>query len=262
MRIGQAGSSKPQTSGKRPGTRSRRVASIALVSTSALVVGGGAWAWASVPDGSGVIHACYSTNGTLKQLVLVDPAKGTRCPGGYTALNFNQTGPQGPVGPQGVTGAQGPTGATGSQGPTGATGAQGPQGPQGPQGATGATGTGGHVYSAYTTTGGTQHGANQTIVSVVVPAGSYAVSGKAEMFDDGNDDEGVACALKLDGVQLDRGDLELFGGLGAAGGSQDIALQSAVAVGAAGGTLRIDCIGDTIEARNVSLAAIQVSGIN
>lgn len=79
---------------------------------------------ASIPAPGGTVKGCYrNTNGNLRT---IDSA--ASCPSGWTALNWNQTGP---AGPQGVPGAQGATGATGAAGAPGATGPQGPQGPAG-----------------------------------------------------------------------------------------------------------------------------------
>lgn len=81
---------------------------------------------AAIPDGSGVIHGCYSANGSKgtngTQLNIVDTQYAS-CSKGQTPVQWNQTGPQGPQGPQGPKGDKGDTGATGPQGP------QGPAGP-------------------------------------------------------------------------------------------------------------------------------------
>jgi len=54
-------------------------------------------AYASIPGPDGVIHACRkNTDGTLRA---IDSA--ATCPSGWTALNWNQTGPQGPAGVSG-----------------------------------------------------------------------------------------------------------------------------------------------------------------
>jgi len=88
----------------------------------------GGVAFASIPDGSGVIHGCYKpADGKLR---VIDSATDS-CASGETALTWNQAGAQGPQGVQGVQGVQGiqgiqgDQGDTGSQGPTGATGAAG-----------------------------------------------------------------------------------------------------------------------------------------
>ena len=56
---------------------------------------------ASIPDGSGVIHGCYSDRGATgrngTQLNIVDTAT-SGCSGGQTAVQWSQTGPPGPPG--------------------------------------------------------------------------------------------------------------------------------------------------------------------
>src|ERR1700760_2709910 len=82
------------------------------IAAGAALSGGG-----SVPGPDGVIHACYlASSPTIKPLYLV--ATPPACPSRYTAIAFNQTGPQGPQGIQGIQGVQGPTGATGATGAT------------------------------------------------------------------------------------------------------------------------------------------------
>jgi hypothetical protein len=65
---------------------------------------------AAIPDASGVIHACYRSNGSLR---LVDKST---CAANETALIWNQNGPPGVVGPEG---APGPQGLAVPQGPAG-----------------------------------------------------------------------------------------------------------------------------------------------
>jgi len=61
------------------------------------VVTAGAVAYAAIPDGSGVIHGCYSKrDGALR---VIDPSTGDSCSGKELSLAWNQTGPQGPPGP-------------------------------------------------------------------------------------------------------------------------------------------------------------------
>jgi Pentapeptide repeats (8 copies) len=81
----------------------------------AFVIGGVAaiTAYAAVIDANGVIHGCYSNSPFQQQhiLTLTDAA----CPAGWTAISWNQQGPQGPqgaVGPQGPAGPRGPAGGT------------------------------------------------------------------------------------------------------------------------------------------------------
>ena len=78
-----------------------------------MVALGSGLAWASVPDSSGQIHACYKHgNGDLR---VVDSAT-TSCKDTEVALNWSQAGPPGPAGPQGAPGPQGPAGPQGVPG--------------------------------------------------------------------------------------------------------------------------------------------------
>ena len=95
-----------------------RPALVAVVIVAALLVAGGI-AYATIPDSSGVIHACYHVNGQgavdgSGTLRVIDPSStnkdGSACKHDEKALDFNQTGPQGTQGPQGPQGQPGPTG--------------------------------------------------------------------------------------------------------------------------------------------------------
>ena len=91
--------------------------------------GAAALAVASIPDSTGVIHACYQTvaggaPAAGVNLRIIDPSAAQSCNTAGTpgtppeaALNWNQQGPQG------IPGATGSPGATGATGPTGAPGA-------------------------------------------------------------------------------------------------------------------------------------------
>lgn len=84
---------------------------VILVIALSLIVGAGI-AYASIPGPDGVIHACYkNSNPAQGALIAIDSA--ASCPSGYTALNWNQTGPPGPAG---ATGSAGPAGADGVSG--------------------------------------------------------------------------------------------------------------------------------------------------
>jgi hypothetical protein len=71
----------------------------------ALVAGG--IAYATVPDGSGVIHGCYQKNqGTLR---VIDTGTTQTCSSSEAPLTWSQTGPQGQPGQQGEPGPTGPS---------------------------------------------------------------------------------------------------------------------------------------------------------
>ncbi len=126
----------------------RRRGLLTVAAVAFLLVGAGV-AYASIPDSSGVIHACYHVNGQGaveggSTLRVIDPTssnkEGRACKKDEASLDFNQTGPQGAQGPQGPQGPQGQ---------------QGPQGPQGAAGKDGKDGVSGyHIAQAFETVGG------------------------------------------------------------------------------------------------------------
>jgi hypothetical protein len=68
-------------------------------------------AYAAIPDGSGVIHGCYTNKGGI--LSVIDPSAGQTCSSLQTPLRWNQQGPKGDTGPQGPQGDPGPQGPSG-----------------------------------------------------------------------------------------------------------------------------------------------------
>jgi hypothetical protein len=87
---------------------------IAIVAAAVAVIAGSA-AYAAIPDGNGVIHACYwkSTSGPIR---VIDPAQGQKCTSNENALDWSQQGPPGAPGPKGDKGdpgQQGPAGVSG-----------------------------------------------------------------------------------------------------------------------------------------------------
>lgn len=108
-----------------------RRAALALVVVVALAAAGGL-AYAAIPDGSGVYHACKQrANGSLRLIDPSLPASSTlsRCTAAEDEVSWNQTGPrglQGLTGPKGDKGDAGPPGPKGDKGDAGATGPPGP----------------------------------------------------------------------------------------------------------------------------------------
>jgi hypothetical protein len=86
-----------------------------LAAVMALVVAGltAGIAWATIPDGTGLIHACYSASD--KSLRIVDSSG---CTKSELPVSWNQNASQGPQGPQGNQGPKGDTGAPGFAGLT------------------------------------------------------------------------------------------------------------------------------------------------
>jgi hypothetical protein len=78
-----------------------KTAVVALAIVGALLVVGGI-AYATIPDGGGVIHACYPKNqGALR---VIDTDKAQTCSSSESSLTWSQTGPPGQQGPPGPTG--------------------------------------------------------------------------------------------------------------------------------------------------------------
>ena len=136
-----------------------------VVAAAALVLLGAAGvAYATIPDGQGVIHSCFKKSGGSLRVI---DAGVTQCADNELSLDWNRAGVQGPQGakgdpgvpgpagpagakgdpgprgPAGADGAAGPQGAKGDKGDAGPAGPQGPQGPTGPQGPQGAEGPAG-----------------------------------------------------------------------------------------------------------------------
>lgn len=161
------------------------------------LIGAGSVAYAAIPDQNGVIHGCYNTGGLLQEKGALRVSDDGRCKSNEIAVDWNRTGPMGPMG---ATGPAGPTGATGPEGPQGAkgdTGATGPAGPAGPTGAQGPQGQPGFS-DAYIGRGGNvrlNNNVGTLVASVQLPAGVYALFGKAELQNEDGDNQSAACAL-------------------------------------------------------------------
>jgi hypothetical protein len=84
-----------------------------LVAAGLMLVVGAGVAWATIPDGDGVIHGCYRKWGG--DLRIIDGS--ARCLSTERAIQWNVTGPPGPRGKQGEPGAPGEQGPPGPPGP-------------------------------------------------------------------------------------------------------------------------------------------------
>lgn len=94
---------------------------------AALACAGGA-AYATIPDGGGVINGCYNRQGGDLRVIDVDTES---CLPSEQPISWSQKGPQG------LQGARGPQGPPGLPGPPGQPGRQGDPGPPGPAGVSG-----------------------------------------------------------------------------------------------------------------------------
>jgi hypothetical protein len=205
---------------------------LVLVAIAGGALLGGA-AYATIPDGGGVIHGCYAKSGG--SLRVVDDTV-TNCKSGETSLQWGVQGPQGPQGPQGAQGPQGPQGA------------QGPQGQQGPAGPS----------DAYLATSGTLGIPKNTLVQVVqlsLPAGSYAVYGTLNLFDI-NNDATVQCWTRTNGNKI-------FNAWEKVEGFESIPVAGAIAL-ANGGTVDVACTtgDDDLGSETAQLVAVKVDALH
>jgi len=246
---------------------------VALAIAAVAVAGA---AFAAIPDGNGVIHACRKLDGGALRAV----AKASACRSGERALAWNQQGARGATGPAGPQGPVGPTGPAGPAGPKGETGAQGPQGPAGPGlvsfdslAGLGCTigGQAGAIAISYDGSGLAQikcvAGAggdasiriNEFSVGVegvlgdefveIVNSGTGAadLSGWKLVYRSGAGTSDVSLGTLADGTMLAPGALFLFGGSGYAGAHPADKSFSAGLASAAGGVAIKDADGNIVD---------------
>jgi uncharacterized membrane protein len=227
--------------------RSRRTVAVGIVAL-AVSAGVATLAYASIPDGNGVIHACYGVNGHGQvdgnaSLRVIDPAStntnGQACKNNEKALDWSQTGP---------------TGATGPQGPQGPTGATGPQGPEGS----------GHAFIATTQGHVTIHHNLANIVTLTgLPAGNYLVwSPVFVIFDDETGTNDV-CEWRINGSQIvvPEGDTFMFDAHDDAFGRADI--SGHVTLASDNSTIEVLCDANTDGAEaHGQITALRVGAIN
>jgi len=198
----------------------------AAVAASVAVAG---VALATIPN-AGVISACYQSGGILR---VIDVEGDATCKKNETSLAWNVQGPQGAQGAQGIPGLQGETGATGATGASGATGATGAAGQTGPAGTS-------DVYIARVGLGPRSSGHANSHTTVVVPAGSYLINGKATIINFDGDSQFADCRLSTgDRTFVKVPDRENEGGTTADGYMTMPVLDAATFAGAA--TIAMDC---------------------
>jgi len=85
--------------------RSKKISVLVVGAVAALALG--SFAFAAIPDGGGVIHACYSTSTGAVRVTDTDTNLPKGCSSKETALNWNQQGPKGDRGPSNAYAAHG-----------------------------------------------------------------------------------------------------------------------------------------------------------
>ena len=85
--------------------RSKKIAVLVAGAVAALALG--SFAFAAIPDGGGVIHACYSTSTGAVRVTDTATNAPKGCSSKETALDWNQQGPKGDRGPSNAFAADG-----------------------------------------------------------------------------------------------------------------------------------------------------------
>jgi Collagen triple helix repeat (20 copies) len=165
-------------------------------------------------------------------------AKGETGSTGSTGAR-GETGSVGNPGSNGANGANGPNGANGTNGAEGAKGADGAKGAEGPKGAAGTNGTNGTITPLSAKQGLTALPTGVPATSVVelaVPAGSYVVMAKTQLFQTGAGDS-VECLLKAGTTTLDQAAMKTLPALA----SVPASLQAVATTTASPTTLSVLC---------------------
>lgn len=210
-------------------------------------------AFAAIPSG-GVISGCYTrSGGTLR---VVDSST-TACRSGETAIQWNQTGPAGPQGLVGPAGPLGPQGPDGAQGIPGQAGAAGPMGPQGVMGAAGPPGPGTEAFIGRNDTLTKINEPGTTLVALDLPAGQYAIFGKAAIQNEDLDNP------NLGDCRLSTGETTTvsLGALFDGGWRQSVSVQDLLTLSAAG-RVSLLCVTPKGAARGAKLTAIKVGALH
>ena len=147
------------------------------VGVAIVAVAAGSAAFAAIPDGNGVIHACYDNQSGQVRIYDSQTNLPKSCGSKETAITWNKQGPQGLPGPKGDTGDPG---------------APGPQGDPGPQGERGPSDAYKHRSQDFVTLSGN---VSTEVTSLDLPAGSYVVSAKTIVGSNSAGSTLVGCGL-------------------------------------------------------------------
>ena len=247
---------------------SRRLKAGVAVGGAALMAMGG-FAWAAIPAGDGTIKGCYARSSGL--LLGISHSKGDvrivdsgeNCRSYETLITWSQRGPQGdlgPVGPAGPPGPQGPVGPQGLRGADGQDGAAGSPGPVGLQGPQGPTGPAGPGSEAFIVRNDNLTGINEpgTILAALdLPAGRYALFGKASIQNEDFDD------ARLGDCRLSTGDTTTvaLSSLNDGGWKQSVSVQDVLTLDGPG-RVSLFCVTFRGAAKEAKLTAIKVNALH
>jgi len=224
----------------KPNRRMRRRLLHGAAVAGAVTISAAGIAGAAIPTNN-TIDACYTKSGG--NLRVID-SSASQCKQNEAPLAWNV---QGPKGDQGEVGPAGPTGPEGPSGPAGATGQAGPQGLTGQQGPAGPAGAGTEVFGA-SGFGAFLDDESRPLVTLPLPAGRYAIFGRAVISNQTGDFHGAGCSLTTgDEVFVLLGTLE-YGTVSV----QDVANFTGP------GSVTLSCRSSRARADNAKLTAIKV----
>jgi hypothetical protein len=185
--------------------------------------------WASIPDASGVIHACIAKGGlpvaqpAAGTVRIIDPANQT-CLRNETPVSWSQAGPAGPPGPQGEPGQREPSDAFIA-----------------------------HNFADVQLSGT----ALTTVVALTLPAGMYVVSGKTSVANDGATPSFTGCQISA----TSETDLTIPPSTAQDAAIQELVVLDAVTLPAAG-SIQLACQGNDGDASESEIVATQVGAIH
>jgi hypothetical protein len=189
---------------------------ITIAASVAALAGGGSAVASGLADSTATVYqGCLQHNVGALYNVKLNPGAAPHCRRDDKLISWNQTGPAG------VTGAQGAKGDPGLPGPQGAKGNPGPTSPS-------------DVYFNEIQDP-TPDSFGNASVSVTLPAGNYAVSGKAYVFTQASIAENTVCTLSGDGTHADQS-----GATGQPTSTQTIALETVQSL-SGGGRVSLNC---------------------
>lgn len=178
-----------------------------------------------------------------------------QCPDGRQLDAAGSWGAKGDTGSTGLVGQTGPAGPAGATGSTGATGAAGTTGAAGPSGVSGA-------YIARND-GPTGFASSAVVVSLDLPAGSYAISGKVVVTNVDGSSQTETCSLSTGERAAVRvaGYDSTIGGVSTSVYSQVVSLQDLLSL-TAPGTVSMSCEGFAGFADHAKITTVQVGSLH
>jgi hypothetical protein len=222
-----------------------------------VAVAAGSAAFAAIPDGNGVIHACYDKQSGQARIYDSQTNLPKGCGPKETALSWNQKGAQGIPGPQGPKGDKGDPGDPGPPGPKGDKGDPGDPGPQGEPGPSlgYVTSTG----ASYTDISYSGPFVYTNVASLDLPPGNWIVSAKVRISHASGGPITAGCLLEFGGAQIvDEGRISLNDQVGIEAGTIPLTIPLSMNIT---GVVNLECGGLDSLANFAVISAVKVGAL-